>query len=100
PTSPIYPLSLHDALPIFDMRKAFFLGRAYIAFGQLCHVHGQDLLETHAQAHDLESPGVGISRAIPVFKGCNATCFIHDIVAWLQDRKSTRLNSSHVSISY
>src|SRR5437868_12180955 len=60
-TTPIYTLSLHDALPIF--------AKIFYAFG---------LLETPevSEAH----------RA--------------DLIGEYLDRKSTRLNSSHVSISY
>src|SRR5207249_10265520 len=79
-TSPshIYTLSLHDALPISStvMRRAFprsGIGSAAAASGRDARKH---------RSHPLARP------------------------AWrrghqqLQDRKSTRLNSSHVSISY
>src|SRR5699024_12632732 len=79
-TSEIYTLSLHDALPIFFqhhadrhahlLRRIVCLCKAIIALG--------------GAADDLQP----ISVHLRVLFGC------------LADRKSTRLNSSHVSISY
>src|SRR5436309_12408742 len=63
PTTEIYTLSLHDALPIF--------GYGYV-------VRGADLKYSE-------------------YEGTSADEFE---IADLQDRKSTRLNSSHVKISY
>src|SRR5436309_10050619 len=72
PTTEIYTLSLHDALPIFDLRDGDGDGvlpllRDHLA---LRDVLAQVLLDLAAD--DLAEP----------------------------DRKSTRLNSSHVKISY
>src|SRR5438874_5073598 len=63
-TTEIYTLSLHDALPIFDVADA-----------DLLHLRGEHL----------------------VLDGLQQALLLH--VA-LEDRKSTRLNSSHVEISY
>src|SRR5437868_9003615 len=62
PTTEIYTLSLHDALPIFYFSRA----------------------------------------RIPYPREAQPTCYRHaGIYAYrVRDRKSTRLNSSHVSISY
>src|SRR5207249_11469355 len=65
PTTDIYTLSLHDALPISARRHQCF--RRYRSF----------------RVHAL---GVPLSGCANIFPGV--------------DRKSTRLNSSHVSISY
>src|ERR1039458_5154127 len=75
-TTEIYPLSLHDALPISGAH--FPRGRPLRAVPRgfpLCH---RDRKSTR-----LNSSHLGISYAV--------FCF---------DRKSTRLNSSHLGISY
>src|SRR5690606_41681486 len=85
----IYPLSLHDALPIFDLGAlADDVGHVHapllddlVALDalQLHFLVGGDLLQ-FTRAHDaLELDGDGAATV---------------------DRKSTRLNSSHVKISY
>src|SRR5699024_12414560 len=69
----IYTLSLHDALPISDIHR------------QKRHGHAR-----------VETTRVGIGKTRqgePVSQG--RRCHLRQ-----QDRKSTRLNSSHVSISY
>src|SRR5687768_18316084 len=71
-TSEIYTLSLHDALPIFE---------AALGSGTL------------ATELALESVGVGRGAVDPNFLGQ----FLGGLA---QDRKSTRLNSSHGYISY
>src|SRR5436309_8898958 len=71
----IYTLSLHDALPIF----------------------GERVLGQHARGP--AGPGVGRERAL----GADATMrvdFTRREARAVEDRKSTRLNSSHVKISY
>src|SRR5438067_8108889 len=69
PTTEIYTLSLHDALPICGARDK---GELTVA----CHGGGA-IGSAHQRRRDL------IARVVSQ-----------------QDRKSTRLNSSHVSISY
>src|SRR5256885_16864014 len=69
-TTEIYTLSLHDALPIFDVAKALMTQKGYTAVG---------LAEVVAAA------GVPKGSFYYNFKS---------------DRKSTRLNSSHLVISY
>src|SRR5689334_19716787 len=93
----IYTLSLHDALPISEQ----ILDKA-------CHV--DDALKTKTAKYDsgnLEATGDGNSNG-DLTK--NGEAFVnHDFVIdgsyeirirAFQDRKSTRLNSSHSSISY
>src|SRR5437660_9818247 len=70
-TSEINTLSLHDALPIYRGRHA---GR----------VHGHDV-RVALDHDDLVAP-----RDLP----------LGEVEPEQQDRKSTRLNSSHVAISY
>src|SRR3712207_8473955 len=79
-TTEIYTLSLHDALPIFDD-----------ALGHV-GVHGRrGGAETVADGHH-QQPG---SRVVDVVVA-DAEGAADD----LEDRKSTRLNSSHANISY
>src|SRR5258708_13289026 len=74
-TTEIYTLSLHDALPIFGLAR---LGqRADVAVG--------------ADQFDLARRALQHHRDDPLARGCLASP---------QDRKSTRLNSSHQIISY
>src|SRR5699024_11751692 len=85
-------LSLHDALPIFNDRVDI------ASMYHIQHVH----LPSHG--HDVTD----VKRHLPhVQIGCS----VHDVTEakrqaqvnymfFGQDRKSTRLNSSHVSISY
>src|SRR5438477_8694009 len=70
-TTEIYTLSLHDALPIFSGRKRKLLVFAHFKFLPA-------------------APGVNKRRHLAAIG--------RDVC--LQDRKSTRLNSSHMSISY
>src|SRR3712207_7235264 len=77
-TTEIYTLSLHDALPIFLQHQHD--GVADIAEGGREDV--DDALGADARAADID-PVLADARAAPA-----------------QDRKSTRLNSSHANISY
>src|SRR5207245_9342239 len=74
PTSDIYSLSLHDALPIS------YIFRAYFAMFKAAQARGKSFTR---------SDGLPVG-AVMTF--CN--------MLWKLDRKSTRLNSSHGSISY
>src|SRR3712207_9502094 len=69
-TTEIYTLSLHDALPICD----------------LVHVEGRGIGGEH---------GAGLGDTVQ-----RAEDLLLEIHALEQDRKSTRLNSSHANISY
>src|SRR5699024_12847170 len=73
-----YPLSLHDALPIFNGER----------------VDGHDFLAT---AFADGAAAAIVSRPVPDASG---PLILVDDVGEGGDRKSTRLNSSHVSISY
>src|SRR5256885_13350237 len=73
-TTEIYTLSLHDALPICQADKA---GAGLLAREQL-HMAGAE-----GMADTLDDGG---------------RC--HGRGGWIGDRKSTRLNSSHLVISY
>src|SRR5436305_6653684 len=77
-TTEIYTLSLHDALPIFalDIRDIIVCGHSHCGA-----MHGLTHLEEIS-----EMPAV--------------TRWLRHAEATRLDRKSTRLNSSHVRISY
>src|SRR5690606_41821756 len=90
--TPIYTLSLHDALPIYDspiIDKTIIGGRHEstkdddIPFGKK-NIGGR-LVTGFAKKHRITP------SSSPSFYGSPA---------YAQDRKSTRLNSSHVKISY
>src|SRR5206468_6929352 len=96
PPTEIYPLSLHDALPIFEsgpaarVRRLMDVGLAAAALILL-----SPLIATIALAIKLTSRG-------PIFYkqerlGLNRRPY--EMVKF-RDRKSTRLNSSHDQISY
>ena len=46
--------------------------------------HVDHLLEAGAQAHDLETAGVGEGGAVPVHEGTQAACCVEDFGAGLQ----------------
>src|SRR3712207_6882239 len=82
-TTEIYTLSLHDALPIFTHdRVAVAVGVGY--------AHERDRIAQRCGNDGEESPG-------EVERQEQGECATRHP---LQDRKSTRLNSSHANISY
>src|SRR5699024_12480732 len=92
-TSPpdIYPLSLHDALPIFTNANHVVLYDRW--WNPAVEDQARDRAWRIGQtktviSHRLVCPGTVDERVEEVVAGKR------------QDRKSTRLNSSHVSISY
>src|SRR5699024_11497514 len=94
PTARTFALSLHDALPISDV-------------GDLL-AHQRDLRLNRvavARVHELAEPGkrvVGVGTQNLCPRAVLVELAHLDVVLLdrLGDRKSTRLNSSHVSISY
>src|SRR5699024_11359520 len=93
-----YALSLHDALPIFRAPPRNICGR----------IRRTDGADHHAPTAPLAHPfravvvrGVGraVRRRPPVQHPVDPEPRIVDL-EFTGDRKSTRLNSSHVSISY
>src|SRR5690606_41654596 len=92
PASAIYPLSLHDALPIY---RAFpdrdVLRRGLSAVGET-KPRFQHPIRREVCNVDLFDGEIGPKLA---FSGEASDCD-----RLVRDRKSTRLNSSHVKISY
>src|SRR5690606_40933598 len=94
--APLYTLSLHDALPIYQRPRRARLGE-----------RRQQLLEGAGEAGRV---GVAADepRASPDDRvdGADAPGLVRELVEQghhvhlVRDRKSTRLNSSHVKISY
>src|SRR5690606_41972136 len=92
--SVFYTLSLHDALPISDHLEAF------LARGLLPDVHdlrAQARIARHEQLADAVVARPRQREAEPLRLGGEERVRQLDQDA---DRKSTRLNSSHVKISY
>src|SRR5690606_39814770 len=87
PPTSIYTLSLHDALPIYD-RHGLLTQRAPLRSRRLRHGGDQRLLGRTGQLLHHRRGNSGRAQ----YGGGTGTA--------RQDRKSTRLNSSHVKISY
>src|SRR5205814_9444690 len=90
-STPLYPLSLHDALPIsfqLALGSLAAVPRITESFrtgaGMGWHEHDDDVF------HGCEK----------FFRPSYAANLISSWIPSLQDRKSTRLNSSHLGISY
>src|SRR5699024_12458479 len=89
----LYSLSLHDALPIWS-REQHVLGGAATCSGGV--EHERELVAHHLLAHELLQP----TRAQRGLRGALGRHRLGARHGVRRDRKSTRLNSSHVSISY
>src|SRR5207302_9755150 len=85
-TTSIYTLSLHDALPIFHHRPGRVVGRH--SFRHAAH-RPPHRVRAARRAARAPQPLRRARRGVP-----------RDGDAVVLDRKSTRLNSSHVKISY
>src|SRR5690606_41875690 len=100
PTTSIDTLSLHDALPIFTGERSIYL------FGKLTEVRKLPVTKTqHRVSQMLRRTKINKPGHKPPGRcGCItiAVCRSqHQKPGCLRiDRKSTRLNSSHVKISY
>src|SRR5207248_10197698 len=90
-TPPLFPLSLHDALPILAAPPAWWVAVFYVAIGV-------------AVAFPVFRPPRRWAIALAVMWCAVALLFSGQGIAAFQrpktDRKSTRLNSSHRTISY
>src|SRR5690606_40402583 len=85
------PLSLHDALPIFGLAEAHRARSAallHLAQGEERHAEGQ-------QERQRLNEDIGEDAHLLFLRARIAHAVVLE-----QDRKSTRLNSSHVKISY
>src|SRR5207249_10666867 len=98
PTLPVLsPLSLHDALPICGELLV-------LPDGSIVYQHSQvHFAPTHSAEISVLNPATGAEKQIYPPKPYQPvrSAFIQRMSElYKQDRKSTRLNSSHVSISY
>src|SRR5207249_9805563 len=98
-TPRISPLSLHDALPIFAHVLRNFLGKATgPTFGRDGNMHfgvpERGVFPLVSMLGDLCPVVVGAALAFKRRREPRVA------LTFFGDRKSTRLNSSHVSISY
>src|SRR5699024_12486748 len=84
----LYTLSLHDALPIYPYDSEM----SYMAQGSYC-------IEAAKRAKSGQTPEAIIEH-LDAMKQTMRAYFMVDEISAHRDRKSTRLNSSHVSISY
>src|SRR5699024_12328775 len=84
--SKIHPLSLHDALPIFKELK-----RPENTFQSVANTFHM----SPSSVSNIFDKHIQVGR-LPL---SDCICF-DEVYAFHRDRKSTRLNSSHVSISY
>src|SRR5699024_12003070 len=99
PPSSISTLSLHDALPILS-------SLALVLHEQGLNVQGSDIEKYFFTQRDLEKANItilpfnaeNVKPGMTIIAG-NAFPDSHEEIQ-RADRKSTRLNSSHVSISY
>src|SRR5690606_40640483 len=89
-TTDLGPLSLHDALPIYKQYREYVDSRAEAAAA--LYLDLQDVLEDDDRA----AAEALLTELRESYPGSPYT----DQAGLLIDRKSTRLNSSHVKISY
>src|SRR5258708_14101101 len=95
-TTEIYPLSLHDALPICHRRRDLFVSSAHSDPGNDAGVRAEDSGDLRRHAADAAVDG----RRPAGPHGANGDAHHAQRVRQAEDRKSTRLNSSHQIISY
>src|SRR5205807_9449214 len=92
--SDLYTLSLHDALPIWVADLVFQL------YARPIHPEFFDILAVRKiQREDYELT-VRITRTGHVITWENRDVHLTEVATAAEDRKSTRLNSSHLVISY
>src|SRR5207249_9890310 len=96
PPTPLHTLSLHDALPILRATQGEHLGHV-LRLGRLTAADCLTLDETAVETLELLRAAAGGVRHSLV-GALDET--VTPMGARRLDRKSTRLNSSHVSISY
>src|SRR5699024_12129048 len=85
PTTAFYPISLHDALPIClcNTFEPISVTPEVANYSEAVVVHMNQLMASHG------------NHCVPLWHS-----YTYRAYSSFRDRKSTRLNSSHVSISY
>src|SRR5699024_11525773 len=106
------PVSLHDALPIYNDSHAIGLGQmnlhGYLARERIYYGSEEGIDFTNIYFYTVLFHALAESNKIAIERGSAFKGFADSTYAsggyfdkyTEQDRKSTRLNSSHVSISY
>src|SRR5690606_41475357 len=100
PTTEIYPLSLHDALPIFEqaVRQGYFVFKIKTGSpGDQTTMLEQDKVRLN-DIHEAIRTSTSNNQQQKIYYTMDANGRYQSKEAL--DRKSTRLNSSHVKISY
>src|SRR5207247_9561547 len=97
--------TLPSYLPSFPTRRSSDLGRDLVDARQAGQAHGahQLVFEDLEHAHHAVLAGRGQAPALEPAEGDHVGAegdVFEDVATALQDRKSTRLNSSHEWISY
>src|SRR5690606_42091869 len=94
-----YPLSLHDALPIFELERSEEAARLLVAAAER-RPEDRSLVRTAERlAHQVGDHEL-LEQVLQAVPANERLAGLFDIAARCRDRKSTRLNSSHVKISY
>src|SRR5207253_10621986 len=96
----IYALSLHDALPISDWACSPFLTLVRTPTKDCTHLSREKPYPWAAELTVLESPCPDVSDPDRDFLLKSSLLLSASASRCRKDRKSTRLNSSHVAISY
>src|SRR5690606_39801357 len=99
PPPPTLPLPLHDALPILDAAILDFRQALAALIERHAHVAGRCPLPD-IPCDVRHAVGVLAKRAFGFREGIRLAAQVCLPRVTRQDRKSTRLNSSHVKISY
>src|SRR5207302_11055769 len=95
PPTQIYTLSLHDALPIFRRVRDIYFWRR-ISHSDRCDLPNDDVGRHRTMRPDGQFQKIRHLAQLHASSTGRRT----DQPAGDEDRKSTRLNSSHVKISY
>src|SRR5207247_6249554 len=96
PPPPTSPLSLHDALPILTFAFSYLVNaNRFLMLGDYDYY----FLTRHADNPN-EPPHLSRRAKTPEARVEKSERILRSMLSTLQDRKSTRLNSSHEWISY
>src|SRR5690606_40764592 len=95
---PLYPLSLHDALPILAVSNASTSPASMALFTLVAPVTSSPALRQRLSADSRRS--VSLCPVSSARSSGTVTLALRLFWKAFLDRKSTRLNSSHVKISY
>src|SRR5690606_41792452 len=100
PTTPTYSLSLHDALPIFFTSHSFAFLKCPQLKKPLDALSGLGCTAFSTRFFSASTFLTHIPAGVP--QAMKTTPFVRRAAtrSMARDRKSTRLNSSHVKISY